>query len=311
MQPLVSIVTPSYNQAQFLEQTMLSVLGQDHPRLEYMIIDGASTDGSVEIIKKYTDRLAWWVSEKDKGQAEAINKGLRRAQGEIVAWLNSDDYYLPGAVTRATAAFSAHPDAGLVYGDVLAVDEKGQPINLIRYGGWGLEGLMAFRIIGQPAVFMRQAVLKQAGYLDPSYHCLLDHHLWLRLARLASAVYVPETWAAARYHAAAKNIARPEEFGREAYRIVDWMQSEPSLLPLFHRDEKRIRAGAHRFNAFYFLDGGKPLESLRAYGRGLRAHPPTVLRDWKRVLFAALSLVGFGWLRGIYLRTCRRSKLIP
>jgi glycosyltransferase involved in cell wall biosynthesis len=153
---LVSIVTPSFNQADYLEQTIQSVLAQDYPWIEYIIIDGASTDGSVEIIERYAGRLAWWVSEPDRGQAEAINKGLQRANGEIVAWLNSDDLYLPGAVSRAVAALQANHALGLVYGDALTIDAQGRPIHSLVFGEWGLEELIRFRIICQPAVFMRR-----------------------------------------------------------------------------------------------------------------------------------------------------------
>ena len=174
--PRVSIVTPSFNQAAFLEETIQSVLSQDYPELDYIVIDGGSTDGSVEIIEQYADRLAYWTSEKDSGQADAINKGLARTTGEIVAWLNSDDTYLPGAIHAAVEALQANPECGLVYGDVLAVDGQGQPTNLIRYEDWGLDGLLQFKIIGQPAVFMRREALAKAGELDTSFHFLLDHH---------------------------------------------------------------------------------------------------------------------------------------
>src|SRR5687767_13684136 len=141
---LVSIITPSFNQASYLEQTLRSVLDQAYPRIEYIVIDGASTGGSPEIIKKYAPRLAYWTSEKESGQAEAINKGMARAQGEIVAWLNSDDYYLPGAVEAAVRAFDEHPDAVLVYADMQAVDEEGEVINALKNRQLTLEDLLSF-----------------------------------------------------------------------------------------------------------------------------------------------------------------------
>ena len=127
--PLVTIVTPSYNQAAFIERTIQSVLGQDYPDIEYIIMDGGSSDGSAEIIRRYEDRLAYWESVKDKGQTDAINKGFARAHGEILAWLNSDDVLYPHAVSEAVAYLTEHPECGLVYGNCDFIDAEGNVTN--------------------------------------------------------------------------------------------------------------------------------------------------------------------------------------
>lgn len=301
MLPSVSVITPSFNQARYLEQTIRSVLEQNYPRLDYFIMDGGSTDSSVEIIRRYENRLAGWVSEPDRGQADGINKGFQRATGEIVAWLNSDDVYQPGAIAQAVAALQANPSAALVYGDVLSIDENARPFNLQTFQPFSLTDLMAFNIISQPAVFMRRAALEQAGLLDPTYQLLLDHHLWLRMARLAPPLYLPQTLAAARYHAEAKNLARTADFGREAFRLVEWMRSAPEFSPLFAQNRRRILAGAHRLNAFYLLDGGFYADSLAAYARAFRYNPGVVLRESHRILYALTAPLGFSRLRGAYV----------
>jgi glycosyltransferase involved in cell wall biosynthesis len=303
---LVSIITPSYNQAAFLDEAIQSVLGQEGVPVEYLIVDGGSTDGSVEIIRKYADRLAWWVSERDAGQAEAINKGLQRAKGEIVAWLNSDDLYLPGAIARAVTAFEAHPETSLVFGDAVTIDPAGRQIGRLAFGDWGLDELMGFRIICQPAVLMRRTILEQAGYLDPSYHYLLDHQLWLRIARLSPICHVPQVWAQARHHPGAKNVAQPEGFSRETLRLLAWMETQPDLASRLAANRRRIEAGAYRLSARYLLDGGKPGGALRDYGRALMRNPGYALQHWHRMLYAVLSLLGGKKLAGLYYRL-RRS----
>ena len=307
-QPLVSIVTPSYNQAAFLEQALISVLEQNYLRLEYIVVDGASTDGSVDIIRKYADKLTFWVSEKDGGQAEAINKGFSRAKGEIFAWLNSDDYYLPGTISAAVKVFREHPDLVLIYGNLLAVNEHSQTTNLLHYGQLTLEDLLCFQIIGQPAVFFRREAFEITGGLDTSYHCFLDHHLWLRMALQGRILHVDQTWAAARFHPAAKNRARSAEFSREAFRLFDWAKDHPELSPILARAPRPARASLHRVDARYMLDGGQPWKSLGAWFRALFIHPPTALARMNILASALLYLTGFGRLHAMYLER-RQTRL--
>lgn len=300
---LVSIITPSYNQAPYLEMTIRSVLAQDYPKIEYLIVDGASTDGSQEIIRRYADRLSWWVSEPDSGQAEAINKGLQRAQGEIIAWLNSDDFYLPGAVRQAVAALQAAPEAGMAFGEALTVDATGRPLKRLVFGDWGLEDFLRFRIICQPAVFMRRSVLEKAGFLDASYHLMLDHQLWIRLAQQAPAIRIHDQsrqgvplLAAARQHPQAKNSAQAERFAVEIMQLLHWIKSEPALRPQFERDQRRIRGGAYRLAGRYLLDGGRATAALRCYGQALVQWPSYTLQHWRRILFALACLPDGGRL---------------
>lgn len=299
---LVSIVTPSYNQAAFLEQTVRSVLEQDYPRIEYIVVDGASTDGSVEIIKKYESKFAYWVSEKDRGQADAINKGFARATGEIIAWLNSDDYYLQGTVSAAVKVFEENPDVVLVYGNMLAMDEHGKTFNTLSYKQLTIEDLLCFQIIGQPAVFMRRSALQKTDGLDLGFHFLLDHLLWLQIAKHGQVLHVNQVWAAARYHAEAKNRARAAEFGREAFRILEVAAQDDDLAPVLAKVHRRANASASRVDARYLLDGGHPAKALSAWMRALFIHPPTALARMNIFVSAGLNLLGLGKMREAVLR---------
>jgi glycosyltransferase involved in cell wall biosynthesis len=305
---LVSIITPSYNQAPFLEQTIQSVLEQDYPHIEYIVVDGGSTDDSVEVIKKYVDRLAYWISEKDSGQAEAINKGFARANGEIVAWLNSDDYYLRHTISIVVRCFEQNPDVILVYGNMFAVDGNGQTINVLKYKQLSLEDLLCFQIIGQPSVFFRRSALEKVGWLDPTFHFMLDHHLWIRLAQQGRILHIPQVWSAARYHPQAKNRARAAEFGREAFRVLEWAKKQPDLAEVVSKVKRRALASAHRYDARYLLDGGQTAAALGAWFRALFIHPPTALGRLNLFVSAILILTGLSRLREAILRR-RQQKL--
>lgn len=312
--PLVSVVTPSYNQAAFLEKTIQSVILQpglgEGFDLEYILIDGASTDGSQEIIRKYQSHFAWWVSEKDRGQAEAINKGLRRAKGEIVAWLNSDDLYLPGVIAQVVQIFEQDPTVGMVYGNAIAINEQDQPINRWSFGSWGLKEFLRFRVICQPAVFLRRSVVEEVGYLDESYHYMLDHQLWIRVAAHSQVQHVSSLWAAARQHSQAKNVAFATRFSEEIQRLYEWAVTQPFLAPKIAADQRKVLGGMYRLRARYYLDGNEPRLALRYYAKALYYDPPYALKHWHRMIYALLVWMGGEKVRSLAenLNRKRRQK---
>ena len=221
--PRVSIVTPSFNQAKYVEETIRSVLLQGYPDLEYIVIDGGSTDGSVDIIRKYEPWLSYWASERDRGQSHAINKGFERATGEIVAWLNSDDFYLPGAISQAAQVMHER-QAYVVYGNCLKVDQDGKLLWERRPPPVSLESLTNYWLPDhtppQPAVFWRHEALRRVGLLNESLHYTMDFDLWLRLAQLYDFVYVDAFWAKDTHHHESKSGGGWEPFERECYRLV-------------------------------------------------------------------------------------------
>lgn len=208
-QPTVSIVTPSYNQGEFIRATIESVLAQDYPHIEYIVMDGGSTDQTAAIAAEYSGRLTW-ISERDRGQAHAINKGFRMSKGEIVAWLNSDDILLPGAVTRAVNAFASAPPAiGAIYGEGNRMDREGlltgrfpatEPFNL-----WKLVYLSDYVL--QQSTFFRRAAIEEIGWLDEKLHYALDWDLLIRLGKRYGLRYVPEYLGGLREYPEAKSFA--------------------------------------------------------------------------------------------------------
>ncbi len=205
--PRVSIITPSYNQAQYLEQCIVSVLEQDYPNIEYIIMDGGSSDGSVEIIKKYAHRLAYWVSQPDGGQSAAINAGLRRSTGEIWAWMNADDAYLPGAVSKAAAWLFEHPEHDIIYGDCIEIDANGANLHYRQSKKIEPSKMMTDGIhIPSGSTFIRRRVREHIGNLNESLHYVMDIEYWLRAFLKVSFGYVPETLSQYRIHAKAKTF---------------------------------------------------------------------------------------------------------
>lgn len=211
----ISIITPSYNQGQFIERTLLSVASQTGGEIEHVVFDGNSNDNTVEILQKATS-LNHWVSEKDKGQTDAVNKGILATSGEIIGWLNSDDIYYPGAIETVLDYFNKNPDVDVVYGMADHIDINDKPFETYPTEPWNFNRLKEVCIICQPALFFRRKVVEQHGLLDESLNYCMDYEYWLRLGKAGVRFgYLEKKLAGSRLYAENKTLGAKVKVHRE------------------------------------------------------------------------------------------------
>lgn len=283
--PLVSIVTPVYNMADYVEETVRSVLTQDYPHIEYVVKDGGSTDGTLEILERYRGRLTL-ISGPDQGTADAVNRGFRLSRGEIFAFLHADDTYLPGAVRAAVEYLTGHPAAGGVYGEADWIAPDGSPLGRYPTRDFDPQALQEECFICQPACFLRRAVFQQAGLLDPRLHCAFDYDLWIRISRFARLERMACLLANSRMRPANKTLGRRRQVFQETlgllkrhygYAPFGWVYSYAAFL-VDRRDQ--------------FFEPLRPsiLKLLLSLVIGWRYNPRRAVRyfrDWSRWLTLA------------------------
>lgn len=252
----ISVVTPSYNHARFIRQTIDSVLGQGYPNLEYIVIDGGSTDGTIDILRSYGDRISW-VSEKDRGQSDAINKGMRLSSGDILAYLNSDDLYQPRALFAVNDFFQHHPDITWAYGRCRVINENNQEIRraITAYKNFWMRRysyrkLLAINFISQPATFWRKKIRDEIGLFDENEHLVMDYAYWLRIGQRYSAGFIPAYLADFRMYAASKSF--------QSYR----QQFQDELRLAKKHADSRLPILLHRLNYVSILAGYKILQKI-------------------------------------------------
>jgi glycosyltransferase involved in cell wall biosynthesis len=271
--PLVSIVTPLYNMAQHLPAAIESVLSQDYPRIEYIVVDGGSTDGSLEILESYQDRLRW-VTGKDKGPSDAAHRGFLEARGEVFAWLNADDVYLPGAVRTGVEYLAAHPDIDVVYGEAWWIDDKGAVIRRYPTLPFDPKVLQRDCFICQPASFIRASSYKGCG-LDPDVARSFDYDLWIRMAkqnlRFRS---IPEYLAGSRMHSGAKTLYERDDVFHASMRLLKRHYGYVPFSWVFGYTAYRM----DRRDQFFQPLRPSPLKYLASLPMGLKLNPAKPFR---------------------------------
>jgi glycosyltransferase involved in cell wall biosynthesis len=276
--PRVTLVTPSFNQGEFLDETIRSVLDQDYGDIEYLVVDGGSTDESVEIIRRYEDRLAWWASEQDAGQVDALRKGFERATGSLLGWLNSDDVLLPGAVSAVVDAFDDAPEALLIYGDNVLIDERSQEIGPLPARPFDVREMVRTmqNHVPQPgSLFQRRAI--DLAPLNAEGYYYFDFEFVLALGLLGPVERISRAVGGYRLHNVSKSVSEPLRKADDQLRVADAIFAQASLPASVRAVEHEARARAQLTAAEYFYAAGAHRRALAGVLRSVRLAPAAVL----------------------------------
>lgn len=312
--PRISIVTPSFNQAQFLDETICSVLSQNYPNLEYIIIDGGSTDGSIDIIRQHEKSLTFWTSEPDRGQADAINTGWCRATGEILAYLNSDDTYCPGALARISEAFAQYPAAALIFGRCFVIDEHSGVLRERHVRAVSFAELLRWSpSIPQPGAFFRRTAVEAAGHLNPNLHYTMDYDLCLKIGEKSEMVFIPYPIANMRHHPAAKTAVAPLKHIEEGITVIRDFFKQPHP-PQIAALERPAIAALHLRKARVQCRLGSGKDARTTVRQALQFHC-SLTNLLRAAGICVLSLIGATgiamlrrWKRTLLQSTTRRSR---
>ena len=295
IQPLVSVITPSFNQASFIGRTLESVRQQDYSHIEHIVIDGGSTDGTQDILRSRADSYPLrWLSEKDRGQADAINKGFAMVKGDVIGWINSDDTFAAGALGCVATVFAQNADVAWVYGDGLWIDENDRVTGEWISQSENLLGLLTDRYyIVQPTVFFRRSLLDALGGLDESLHFTLDVDFFWRMALRSHGHYIPRVLATRRLHADAKSVAHVSRFAPERLRILDKLFASGGLPAEIEQKRDQIYGYSHFvIGASYFTDRDMRMARQHLWKAFAldKLHAP--LRDVKTLVLIMESALG-------------------
>jgi len=278
--PLVTVITPAYNQGKFIRDTIESVLAQDYPNIELIVLNDGSTDETEAILKEYNGRIKW-ETQKNMGQTPTINKGWKMGNGEIITWLNSDDTYLPGAVRKAVEYLAAHPETGVVYGETIHTKADGTPFGRSRtfpvfdYDKFVRE---CDNTIVQPSSFIRRSVIEKVGDLDPVFYYFMDWDLWIRAGLHFKINFIAEDMSTYRFHEESKTVAQSLKAAPELEYLYRKFYSRNDLTESVKSYKKTAMMNMYFRSAGYFIMGGAKMKVRQMAWRALKSNPIGILK---------------------------------